>query len=116
MKLAHGHGLDVDSIDSRQRRSAADLFEEDSERLSGPFDLDLDGRTVTVRAGKAGKFGRVPLHAEAVSLLRRYLAARGLPDVLNSRVREKYWIAGASNALAGAPAWLLILASKKPTY
>lgn len=27
-------------------------------------DLDLDGGTVTVRAGKAGKFGRVPLHSE----------------------------------------------------
>ncbi len=43
-------------------------------------DLDLDGRTVTVRAGKAGKFGRVPLHADAVRLLRRYLAELRCPD------------------------------------
>ncbi|NNJ11953.1 tyrosine-type recombinase/integrase [Chloroflexales bacterium ZM16-3] len=43
-------------------------------------DLDLDGRTVTVRAGKAGKFGRVPLHADAVRLLRRYLTEVRYPD------------------------------------
>ena len=56
-------------------------------------DLDLDGRTVTVRAGKAGKFGRVPLHGEAVSLLGRYLAdARcpsGLPPAGSEAEREK---------------------------
>jgi integrase/recombinase XerC len=56
-------------------------------------DLDLDGRTVTVRAGKAGKFGRVPLHAEAVALLRRYLVdARcpgGLPPAGSEAEREK---------------------------
>jgi integrase/recombinase XerC len=56
-------------------------------------DLDLDGRTVTVRAGKAGKFGRVPLHAEAVRLLRRYLAeARcpsGLPPAGSDAERER---------------------------
>ncbi|MBX0329693.1 tyrosine-type recombinase/integrase [Oscillochloris sp. ZM17-4] len=43
-------------------------------------DLDLDGRTVTVRSGKAGKFGRVPLHADAVRLLRRYLTELRCPD------------------------------------
>jgi integrase/recombinase XerC len=56
-------------------------------------DLDLDGRTVTVRAGKAGKFGRVPLHAEAVSLLRRYLAdarcSDGLPPPGSEAERER---------------------------
>jgi aminoglycoside phosphotransferase (APT) family kinase protein len=36
------------------------------------------------------------------TLLRRYLAARGMRDRLDSGVRERYWLAGASNALAGA--------------
>jgi site-specific recombinase XerD len=56
-------------------------------------DLDLDGHTVTVRAGKAGKFGRVPLHAEAVRLLRRYLAEarcpHGLPQAGSEAERER---------------------------
>jgi aminoglycoside phosphotransferase (APT) family kinase protein len=36
------------------------------------------------------------------TLLRRYLAARGMRDTLDSGVRDRYWLAGASNALAGA--------------
>lgn len=55
-------------------------------------DLDLDGRTVTVRAGKAGKFGRVPLHVDAVRLLRRYLnevrCPAGLPAPGHDAERE----------------------------
>lgn len=45
-------------------------------------DLGLDGRTVTIRSGKASKFGRVPLHADAVRLLRRYLAEVRCPEGL----------------------------------
>ena len=36
-------------------------------------DLDLEGGTVTIRSGKAEKACRVPLHADAQRLLRRYL-------------------------------------------
>ena len=36
------------------------------------------------------------------TLLCRYLAARGLATKLSSEVRGPYWIAGASNAMAGA--------------
>ncbi|NTU80615.1 MAG: tyrosine-type recombinase/integrase [Chloroflexales bacterium] len=36
-------------------------------------DLDLDGSSVVVRRGKGRKARRVPLHSDAVALLRRYL-------------------------------------------
>jgi aminoglycoside phosphotransferase (APT) family kinase protein len=36
------------------------------------------------------------------TLLRRYRAARGLPTHLDRQVREQYWLAAASNAMAGA--------------
>jgi hypothetical protein len=36
------------------------------------------------------------------TLLARYLAARGLPGELRRALRDAYWLAGASNALAGA--------------
>lgn len=45
-----------------------------------------------MRAGKAGKFGRVPLHVEAVSLLRRYLVETrcpgGLPPAGSEAVKD----------------------------
>src|SRR5947209_2377681 len=45
-------------------------------------DLDLEGGTVTVRSGKAGKARRVPLHSDAQRLLRRYLDIRCPEGVL----------------------------------
>jgi Ser/Thr protein kinase RdoA (MazF antagonist) len=36
------------------------------------------------------------------TLLRHYLSARGSPEALSSDLRAAYWMAGASNALAGA--------------
>jgi hypothetical protein len=36
------------------------------------------------------------------TLLRKYLTGRGMPDELGSDLRERYWLAGASNAFAGA--------------
>lgn len=45
-------------------------------------DLDLDGGVVVVRKGKGGKFRRVPLHADALPLLRRYLRVVRCPDGL----------------------------------
>jgi aminoglycoside phosphotransferase (APT) family kinase protein len=36
------------------------------------------------------------------TLLRRYLAARGFPNILDRELRRSYWLAAASNALAGA--------------
>jgi hypothetical protein len=36
------------------------------------------------------------------TLLRRYLVARGLPRHLGPEVRDAYWLAAASNGLAGA--------------
>ena len=41
------------------------------------------------------------------TLLVRYLAARGLPPCLDRDLRDAYWMAGASNALAGALAYHL---------
>jgi len=43
-------------------------------------DLDLDGGTVTVRSGKGGRPRRVPLHSDALQLLRRYLKVVRCPD------------------------------------
>ncbi len=36
------------------------------------------------------------------TLLRKYLVGRGMADELGSELRERYWLAGASNAFAGA--------------
>ena len=48
-------------------------------------DLDLGGRTITVRSGKAGNARRVPVHPDAERLLRRYLervrCPKGLPAI-----------------------------------
>lgn len=41
------------------------------------------------------------------TLLVRYLSARGLPPRLDRELRDAYWMAGASNALAGALAYHL---------
>jgi len=55
-------------------------------------DLDLEGGTVTVRSGKAGKARRVPLHPDAERLLRRYLntvrCPEGLPSIGSDQERE----------------------------
>jgi len=55
-------------------------------------DLDLAGGTVVVRSGKAGKARRVPLHADAQRLLRRYLTGircpGGLPAMGSLQERE----------------------------
>lgn len=45
-------------------------------------DLDLAGGTITVRSGKAGKARRLPLHANALVLLQRYLTAVRCPSAL----------------------------------
>lgn len=56
-------------------------------------DLDLGGGTVTMRSGKAGKARRVPLHADAQRLLRRYLDSvrcpEGLPVIGSDQERER---------------------------
>jgi site-specific recombinase XerD len=69
-------------------------------------DLDLDGRTVTVRAGKAGKFGRVPLHADAVAMLRRYLrevrCPAGLPAP-GSAAEHEPLLGGLASTQPGRP-------------
>ncbi|NTU85932.1 MAG: tyrosine-type recombinase/integrase [Chloroflexales bacterium] len=48
-------------------------------------DLDLDGGSVIVRRGKGRKARRIPLHTDAVSLIRRYLrelrCPAGLPAI-----------------------------------
>ncbi|MFL5663270.1 MAG: tyrosine-type recombinase/integrase [Ktedonobacteraceae bacterium] len=55
-------------------------------------DLDLGGGKVTVRSGKAGKARRVPLHADAQRLLRRYLelvrCPEGIPAIGSDQKRE----------------------------
>src|SRR5260370_922495 len=56
-------------------------------------DLDLEGGTVIVRSGKAGKAGRVPLHPDAQRRLGRYLdivrCPQGLPAIGSDQEREK---------------------------
>jgi site-specific recombinase XerD len=68
-------------------------------------DLDLGGGTVTVRSGKAGKARRVPLHADAQRLLRRYLDIRcpeGLPAIGSDQERERLLI-GIAMTMKGQP-------------
>ncbi len=68
-------------------------------------DLDLGGGTVTVRSGKAGKARRVPLHADAQRLLRRYLDIRcpeGLPAIGSDQEREGLLV-GIAMTMKGQP-------------
>lgn len=55
-------------------------------------DLDLRGCTLTVRSGKGRKARRIPLHAEAIRLLERYLAQvrcpQGVPRLDTDAERE----------------------------
>jgi hypothetical protein len=50
------------------------------------------------------------IHRRHDTLLRRYLAARGLPSVLLRTVRDAYWLALASNSLSGALGYHLAVA------
>ncbi len=69
-------------------------------------DLDLEGGTVTVRSGKAGKARRVPLHADAQRLLRRYLervrCPEGLPAIGSDQERELLLV-GIAMTMKGQP-------------
>ncbi len=69
-------------------------------------DLDLEGGTVTVRSGKAGKARRVPLHADAQRLLRRYLervrCPEGLPAIGSDQERERLLV-GIAMTIKGQP-------------
>jgi len=47
------------------------------------------------------------------TLFTRYLAARALPPRLTREIRDLYWLAGASNALAGALAYHLGVATSE---
>ncbi|HEY6541688.1 MAG TPA: tyrosine-type recombinase/integrase [Ktedonobacteraceae bacterium] len=70
-------------------------------------DLDLGSGTVTIRSGKAGKARRVPLHADAQRLLRRYLdvvrCPAGLPSIGSDQEREKLLV-GINVTSKGQPA------------
>jgi site-specific recombinase XerD len=69
-------------------------------------DLDLEGGTVIVRSGKAGKARRVPLHPDAQRLLRRYLdivrCPQGLPAIGSDQEREKL-VVGVALTVKGQP-------------
>lgn len=68
-------------------------------------DLDLEGGTVTIRSGKAGKARRIPLHADAQRLLRRYLDIRcpeGLPVIGSDQERELLLV-GIAMTIKGQP-------------
>lgn len=60
-------------------------------------DLDLDGGNLIVRRGKGRKARRVPLHSNAVTLLRRYLrelrCPDGLPGIGSDAEREPLLVA-----------------------
>jgi site-specific recombinase XerD len=69
-------------------------------------DLDLNGGTVTVRRGKAGKSRRVPLHNDAQRLLSRYLdkvrCPDGIPTIGSDAEREPLMI-GFDQTAPGRP-------------
>lgn len=69
-------------------------------------DLDLEGGTVTVRSGKAGKARRVPLHVDAQRLLRRYLehvrCPEGFPTIGSDQERERLLV-GIAMTIKGQP-------------
>jgi integrase/recombinase XerC len=69
-------------------------------------DLDLAGGTVTVRGGKGGRPRRVPLHSEALRLLKRYLTVvrcpGGMPAIGSDAEREAL-LAGFDPSVAGRP-------------
>ena len=69
-------------------------------------DLDLEGGTLTVRSGKAGKARRVPLHQDAARLLRRYLervrCPEGLPALGSDQERERLLV-GIAVTTKGQP-------------
>lgn len=69
-------------------------------------DLDLGGRTITVRSGKAGKARRVPLHPDAERLLRRYLnvvrCPEGAPTIGSDQERERLLV-GIAMTTKGQP-------------
>lgn len=46
------------------------------------------------------------------ALFRRYLAARGLPPLLDRRTRDHYWLAAACNVMAGALTYRLWVAGE----
>lgn len=48
------------------------------------------------------------------TLLARYLEARGLPPLLGEELRDAYWLASASNVLAGALQYYLTVALEPP--
>lgn len=60
-------------------------------------DLDLDGGNLIVRRGKGRKARRVPLHSDALTLLRRYLrelrCPEGLPAIGSEAEREALLVA-----------------------
>jgi integrase len=69
-------------------------------------DLDLAGSTVTVRSGKGGRPRRVPLHTDALRLLKRYLTAvrcpEGMPAIGSDAEREPL-LAGFDPSVPGRP-------------
>lgn len=69
-------------------------------------DLDLAGGTVTVRSGKGGRPRRVPLHTDALKLLRRYLTTVRCPDgmpAIGSDAERGPLLAGFDPSVPGRP-------------
>ena len=69
-------------------------------------DLDLDGGTVTVRCGKAGRTRRVQLHVDAIGMLSRYLKRLrivGNAPVIGSDAEREPLIVGFDHTSAGYP-------------
>ena len=56
------------------------------------------------------------MHRRHDTLLARYLTARGLAPRLTGELRDLYWLAAASNALAGALGFHLAVLADRPTY
>ena len=69
-------------------------------------DLDLAGGTVTVRSGKGGRPRRVPLHTDALRLLKRYLTTVRCPDgmpAIGSDAEREPLLAGFDPSVPGRP-------------
>lgn len=69
-------------------------------------DLDLDGGNLIVRRGKGRKARRVPLHSDAVTLLRRYLREQRCPQgqpAIGSDAERELLLVAQDRTKAGHP-------------
>jgi hypothetical protein len=84
------------------RRGAAVLLDWGRSRLGSPLE-DVSSWLQSVG------YWEPEVRRRHDTLFRRYLVARGLPEHLSPELRELYWLAAASNAMAGAVRYHLMV-------